>query len=67
MGMACDWMPVSNARKVFAVAVLAAQAWVVAPVAEAQPPIGIGAAHSQTSGHAGWGAHGAATASVAAF
>ena len=38
----------SNARKVFAVALLAAQAWVVAPVAEAQPTIRIGASLSQT-------------------
>ena len=38
----------SNARKVFAVAVLAALAWAVAPVAEAQPPIRIGASLSQT-------------------
>ena len=37
----------SNAGKVFAVAVLAALAWVVGPVAEAQPPIQIGA----TLGH----------------
>ena len=33
----------SHARKVFAVALLAALAWAVAPVAEAQPPIRIGA------------------------
>ena len=33
----------SNARKVFAVAVLLALAWAVAPVVEAQPPIRIGA------------------------
>ena len=57
----------SHAGKVFAVALLAALAWAVAPVAQAQPPIRIGAALSQTGGYAGWGAHGAATASVAAF
>jgi ABC-type branched-subunit amino acid transport system substrate-binding protein len=39
---------VSNARKVFAVALVAALAWVVAPVAEAQPPIRIGASLAQT-------------------
>ena len=33
----------SRARKVFAVALLAALAWAVAPVAEAQPSIRIGA------------------------
>ena len=38
----------SNARTVFAVALLAALAWAVAPVAEAQPPIRIGASLSQT-------------------
>ena len=38
----------SHARKVFAVAVLVALAWAVAPVAEAQPPIRIGASASQT-------------------
>ena len=37
----------SHARKVFAVALLLALAWVVAPVAEAQPPIRIG----ETLGH----------------
>ena len=37
----------SNARKVFAVAGLAALAWAVAPVAQAQPPIRIGAAPGQ--------------------
>ena len=42
----------SNARKVFAVALLAALAWAVAPVAEAQPPIRIGASLSQTGGFA---------------
>jgi branched-chain amino acid transport system substrate-binding protein len=39
---------VSTARKVFAVAALAAPAWAVAPVAEAQPPIRIGATIAQT-------------------
>ena len=38
----------SNARKVFAVALLAALAWAGAPVAEAQPPIRIGASVAQT-------------------
>ena len=38
----------SHARKVFAVALLAALAWAVAPVAEAQPPIRIGASLSLT-------------------
>ena len=38
----------SNARKVFAVALLAALAWAVASVAEAQPPIRIGASVAQT-------------------
>ena len=37
----------SPAGKVFAVAVLAALAWAVAPVAEAQPPIRIGATLAQ--------------------
>ena len=40
----------SNARKIFAVAVLAALAGVVAPVAEAQAPIRIGASVAQTGG-----------------
>ncbi len=39
---------VSHARKVWAVAVLAALGWAVAPVAQAQPPIRIGATLSQT-------------------
>jgi branched-chain amino acid transport system substrate-binding protein len=39
---------VSNARKVFAVALLAASVWAVAPVTEAQPPIRIGATLAQT-------------------
>ena len=38
----------SHAGKVFAVAVLAALAWAVAPVAEAQAPIPIGASVAQT-------------------
>ena len=38
----------SNTGKVFAVAILAALAWADAPVAEAQPPIRIGASLSQT-------------------
>ena len=38
----------SHAGKVFAVAVLAPLAWVVAPVAEAQPPIRIGETPAQT-------------------
>ena len=38
----------SNAGKVFAVAGLVALAWAVAPVAEAQPPIRIGATLAQT-------------------
>ena len=38
----------SNARKVFAAAVLAALAWAVAPIAEAQPTIRIGATIAQT-------------------
>ena len=45
----------SNARKVFAVAFLATLAWAVAPVAEAQPPIRIGASASQTGGFAATG------------
>ena len=59
--------PVSNAGKVFAVGVLAALAWAVAPIAEAQPPIQIGASVAQTGGYAAWGAYGAAAASVATF
>jgi branched-chain amino acid transport system substrate-binding protein len=39
---------VSNARKVFAATLLAALAWAAAPVAEAQPPIRIGASLAQT-------------------
>ena len=48
----------SNTGKVFAVAVLVALAWAVAPVAEAQPPIRIGASvgHSPrpASKRSGW-------------
>jgi branched-chain amino acid transport system substrate-binding protein len=43
---------VSNAGKVFAAALLAALAWAVAPAAEAQPPIRIGATLSQTGVYA---------------
>jgi len=43
---------VSNAGKVFAVAILVALAWAVAPAAEAQPPIRIGATLSQTGVYA---------------
>ena len=57
----------SNAGKVLTVALLVALAWAVAPVAEAQLPIRIGASLSQTGGYAACGAHGSATASVAAF
>ena len=42
----------SNARKVVAVALLAALGWAVAPVAEAQKPIRIGASLSQTGAFA---------------
>ena len=45
---AVESAPVSRARRVFAVALLAALAWAVAPVAEAQPPIRIGASPAQT-------------------
>ena len=45
----------SRAGKVFAVAVLAALSWAVAPVAEAQPPIRIGAALGQTGVYAALG------------
>ena len=44
--------PLSNARKVFAVAVLVALVWAVAPVAEAQPPIRIGATLPKTGEYA---------------
>jgi branched-chain amino acid transport system substrate-binding protein len=43
---------VSFVRKVFAVALLAALAWAVAPVAEGQKPIRIGATLAQTGGYA---------------
>jgi len=46
---------VSNARKVFAVAVLVALAWAGAPVTEAQPPIRIGATLSLTGTYAALG------------
>jgi branched-chain amino acid transport system substrate-binding protein len=46
---------VSKAGKVLAVAVLVALAWAVAPVAEAQPPIRIGASLSQTGLYAALG------------
>ena len=42
----------SHAGKVFAVGLLAALAWAVAPVAEAQPPIRIGASLPQTGAFA---------------
>ena len=42
----------SSARKVVAVALLAALAWAVAPVAQAQPPILIGASASKTGTYA---------------
>ena len=45
----------NNARKVFAVAVLVALAWAVVPVAEAQPPIRIGASLAQTGRFAALG------------
>ena len=41
-------MSAASPRKVFAVALVAALAWAVAPVAEAQPPIRIGASLAQT-------------------
>jgi branched-chain amino acid transport system substrate-binding protein len=47
--------PVSNAGKVFAVVVLVALAWAVAPVAEAQAPIRIGVAASKTGAYAALG------------
>ena len=45
----------SHARKVVAVALLVALAWAVAPIAEAQPPIRIGASLPQTGGGAAQG------------
>ena len=44
--------PASTVGKAFAVAVLVALAWAVAPVAEAQPPIRIGASLAQTGAYA---------------
>jgi branched-chain amino acid transport system substrate-binding protein len=43
---------VSNAGRVSAIAILAALAWAVAPVTEAQPPIRIGASLTQTGVYA---------------
>ena len=45
----------SDARKVLAVALLVALAWAVAPVAQAQPPIRIGASLAQTGVYAALG------------
>jgi branched-chain amino acid transport system substrate-binding protein len=45
---AMESTPVSHARKIVAIVLLAALAWAVAPVAEAQPPIRIGASIAQT-------------------
>ena len=45
----------SNARKVWTVTLLAALVWAVVPVAEAQPPIRIGASLAQTDGSAAVG------------
>ena len=45
----------SPARKVCTVALVAALAWAVAPVAQAQPPIRIGASLSETGGLAASG------------
>ncbi|MGH7367314.1 MAG: ABC transporter substrate-binding protein, partial [Candidatus Rokuibacteriota bacterium] len=47
--------PVSNLPKVFVAVVLAALAWAVAPVAQAQPPIRIGATLAQTGAFAALG------------
>jgi ABC-type branched-subunit amino acid transport system substrate-binding protein len=53
---AVESAPVSKAsRQVSAVALLAALAWAVAPVAEAQSPIRIGATLSQTGAYAALG------------
>jgi len=46
---------VSDAGKVFAVAVLVALAWAIAPVADAEPPIRIGASLSLTGSYAAIG------------
>jgi len=43
---------VSNAKKLFAIALLTASVWAVAPVAEAQPPFRIGASLAQTGVYA---------------
>ena len=45
----------SHVGKVFAVALLVALAWAVAPVAEAQPPIRIGSSVAQTGANAALG------------
>ena len=45
----------SHARRIFAVGVLVALAWAVAPVAQAQPPIRIGASLPQTGAFAAIG------------
>ncbi|OGK87554.1 MAG: hypothetical protein A2X52_14310 [Candidatus Rokubacteria bacterium GWC2_70_16] len=45
----------STVTKVFVAAVLAASAWAVAPITEAQPPIRIGASLSQTGAYAALG------------
>ena len=44
-----------HARKVFGVALLSALAWALAPVAEAQAPIRIGASLAQTGAYAALG------------
>jgi len=49
---AVESAPVSKAGKVFAVALIAALAWAVAPATEAQPPIRIGATLPQTGVYA---------------
>ena len=48
-------MSVASSGKVFVVALLVALAWAVAPVAEAQPPIRIGATTAQTGALAALG------------
>ena len=45
----------TNARTVFAVALLGALAWAAAPIAEAQPPIRIGTSPAQTGTYAATG------------
>ena len=42
----------SNVGKAFAIALLVALAWAVVPIAEAQPPIRIGASLAQTGAYA---------------